>query len=110
MKSFNVIWWDFNKKDPEPYDIIPALIDRYNQEKHKPQTFEGFRDFIIHYSRYQWWSRCQYEIIIKRWPPTEESRKWDIHQQIMMNIDIITEILMKSIEELNGNCTEKISK
>lgn len=107
MKSFNVIWWDFNEKEPEPYDVIPYLVKCYNKSDHKPTTFESFKDFIKHESMYMWWSRCQYEVIIKEWPPTEKSYKMDIHQQVMMNIDVIANILM---QEINGNQTEEIDK
>ncbi len=97
MKSFNVIWWDFNKKEPEPYDVIPDLVDKYKKAKIKPKTFDEFKDFIIKESMYKWWSRCEYEIVIQRWPPMkkEEDYKCDIYNQIMMNIDIIVDIVMK---------------
>lgn len=99
MKSFNVIWWDFNKKEPEPYDIIPYLVDSYNKTSKKPKTFEEFKEFIKAKSMFQWWSRCEYEITIQRWPPIkdDEGKKWDIHEQVMMNIDTITEILIKEV-------------
>ncbi len=98
MKEFNVIWWDFNKKEPEEYDIIPYLVDCYNEAKNKPKTFEEFKEFIKSNSMYQWWARCEYEIIIKRWPPNKEAKKWDIYRQILMNIDVITEILIKEVQ------------
>lgn len=46
---------------------------------------------------YQWWSRCEYEIILVDWPCQKKSEKWDVYKQVMMNIDIITEILMKNV-------------
>ena len=106
MKSFNVIWWDFNKKEPEPYDIIPYLVDCYENKTKRPKTFEEFKKFIEHESAYMWWSRCEYEILIQKWPPfkEDESKKWDIHMQVMMNIDIIAQILM---EEVYGNKAKK---
>lgn len=107
MKSFNVLRWEFNEEKPTPYDIIPYLIDCYNKSDKKPITFEGFKDFIKHESMYQWWSRCQYEIIIKEWPPRDKSYKLDVHEQVMMNIDIIANLLM---EEVNENREQEISK
>lgn len=100
MKGFNVIWWDHNKSEPEPYDIIPYLVYCYNKAKKndRPKTFEEFKVFIEKESMYRWWSRCEYEIIIKEWPSRDKESKWDIHQQVMMNIDVITEIIMNSIK------------
>lgn len=104
MKSFYVINGDFNTMKFEPYNIIPYLIEKYNGSDNKPNTFEEFKEFIVKWSRYQFWARAQYEIIISAWPPTKDGRerdKWDIHRQIMMNLDIITEIVMSEIKCLN---------
>ena len=42
---------------------------------------------------YQFWSRCEYEIILIDWPCQQKHEKWDVYKQIMMNIDIVTDIL-----------------
>ena len=107
MKSFNVIWWDFNDAEPESYDVIPYLVKCYNKSDHKPTTFEGFRDFVKHESQYMWWARCQYEILISDWPNKRHTVKWDIHKQVMMNIEIITNILMEEVT--NGTTSEEIN-
>lgn len=99
MKSFNVIWWDFNDKEPKSYDVIPYLIRCYKEKENKPKTFEEFKKFVEDESRYMYWSRCQYEILISDWPRKRYTVKWDIHQQIMMNINVIIDLL---IEEVNG--------
>ena len=106
MKSFNVIWQDFNARKFEPYDVMPYLIKEYNKTEDKPKTYLEFYEFIKQKSLYQYWARCEYEILICGWPNTKTRAKWDIHQQIMMNIDIITELLM---ENVNGNSEETIS-
>lgn len=100
MKSFNVIWQDFNAKKFEAYNVMPYFINEYSDAKNKPQTFDEFKEFIERKSRYMYWSRCQYEIIICGWPNEDTQEKWDIHRQIMMNIDIVAEVLMQNI---NGN-------
>lgn len=100
MKSFYVIWQDFNAKEFEPYDIMPYFVREYNESENKPQTFDEFKEFVKNKSRYMYWSRCQYEIIICGWPNTDTQEKWDIHKQIMMNIDLVVETL---IENVNGN-------
>ena len=124
MKPFNVIIYDINAKVFEPYDVIPHLVDCYNKKKkNKPVTFEEFREFVKNESMYQWWARCEYEIILSPWPylssPSEsynkdkendvetwkehwkkhlkECEKWDIHMQVMMNIDVITNLVMESV-------------
>lgn len=99
MKSFYVIVYDINRKTFVPYDVIPYLEKCYYEETNKPKTLEEFKDFVKNQSMYRWWSRCEYEIILESWPSTNVNEKWDVHRQVMMNIDIITSILMDNVNE-----------
>lgn len=92
--KFNVILNDINRDVFEPYDIIPYLNDCYIKEENKPKTFAEFREFIIKEARYQWWARCQYEIILSDWPCNKVQKKVDVYWQIMLNIDLITKLFM----------------
>ena len=96
-KKFNVIYWDFNKKNPEPYDIMPYLVGCYNELDDKPQTLEDFKNFVRERALYKWWSRCEYEVIISNWPSQNKQVKMDIYTQVMMNVDLIAELLMESV-------------
>ena len=111
MKAFNVIWWDFNKKEPEAYDMMPFLLDEYERKprKYKPKITDraAVTQFVRQYALYQWWGRCQYEIIISNWPTQVLSVKWDIHKQIIMNLDIIVDILIENIKERNKSRRQK---
>ena len=123
MKEFYVINHDINSGNFIKYNIMPYLIESYRKSKDKPKTVEEFKEFIKKKSMYQWWSRCEYEIILSPWPyktsPSERydkkgendieawkqhweshlktCKKIDVHWQVMMNLDIITEILMKNV-------------
>lgn len=99
MKSFNVLIYNFNSKNFEPYDVIPYLESQYKKAKPKPKTYKEFKEFIKKESHYQWWSRCEYEIILNPWPPDDKhpGYKLDVHEQVMMNIEVITTILMKKV-------------
>ena len=97
MKQFNVIVEDINSRKFIPYDVIPYLVHRYKEAKTKPKTFEEFKVFIEKESMYQWWSRCEYEVVLKSWPTGNIEKKIDVHQQVMMKIDIIAEILMEEV-------------
>ena len=91
IKPYKVISWNFNHDDIEYYDIMPFLIDSYKKiKKNKPKTFDEIKEFIINESRYRFWSRCEYEVIITGWPKQKREVKIDIFNQIMENIDIIT--------------------
>lgn len=98
MKQFNVIIYDINRKKFKPYDVMDFFVDEYNEEENKPKTFDEFKEFVERKSMWRFWSRCEYEIILTDWPPSGVEEKWDIHRQILMNIDIVTEILMENVK------------
>lgn len=100
MEKFNVIVHNFNKDEFEAYDVIPYLVNKYKSTKDKPKTFEEFKKFIKGWAMYQWWARCEYEIVLSSWPPHEKSeKKWDVYMQVMLNLDVITKIVMESINK-----------
>lgn len=122
LKKFNVLNWDFNRDMIYQYDVLPyfreCYIDKVKEfkqvskrkwyakadEKTKkwyqvPETYEEFKKFIEDQSRYQFWARCEYEMIIHGWPVRKNDYKIDIHEQVMMNLDIICEILWNEIKK-----------
>ena len=46
-------------------------------------NFDEFKKFVKDESMYQFWSRCEYEILLVDWPCKKISEKWDIYKQIM---------------------------
>lgn len=125
MNKFNVIIYDFNGKKFTTYDVLPYLRNAYEERvvRHKellkkikrskkldesilddkynkvPVTFNDFKEFVKSESQYQFWSRCEYEIILSDWPPSNPpiEEKWDVFDQIMMNHDIVTKLLMEDV-------------
>lgn len=97
--SFNVINFEFNSGKFEAYDIMPYFIRCYRDENkdNRPVTFDEFKEFVKSKSIYMYWARCEYEIILSDWPNESKRKKIDIHEQIMMNIDIVTDVLMKNV-------------
>lgn len=100
MKSFFVINYNVNRHAFEPYNIMPHLMREYSREhkKSKDIDFESAKKFILSTSKYVWWSRCEYEIVLSDWPTQKYSEKWDVHEQIEMNIDAITNIFIENIK------------
>ena len=126
MKQFNVIYFNFNAKKFETYDIIPYFVRKYHEHVEQydasileleaakteeeieiaksnldywriPQTVGEFKKFIQNEARDQFWSRCEYEIILVDWPCQKTEEKWDVYDQIMMNLDIITQLVMEEV-------------
>ena len=101
----------------------------------KKYTKEELKKWIKSRSQYQFWSRCEYEFLIAKWPfggwqLTEDMEKFiatnpnlkdhktnidmcniitkdmdiiDVHEQIMMNIDIVTDILYDEFLKEDAN-------
>ena len=103
MKKFNVIWWDFNKSVPEPYDVLPALMEEYFSrpwsQRPKLKDHAAMIAFVQRYALYRWWGRCEYEIVICNWPTRDKSTKKDIYNQVLMNIETIVDLLVKNIRK-----------
>lgn len=114
LKKFNVLIWNINRDTIEQYDVLPYFRERYRERAKRniskkldsyseyykiPKTKEEFTDFVKNESQYQFWSRCEYEMIIHGWPIKKNEYKIDIHEQIMMNIDIIVEILYNEMKK-----------
>ena len=119
--QFYVLNWDFNRDEIEHYDVLPYFRNEFMERKKKskskriqrimeetpdmkkyygvPATWEELKDFIKDESQYQFWSRCEYEMIVHGWPVRKNDYKIDIHEQVMMNIDTITDILYKELIE-----------
>lgn len=98
IKPFYVFTW-FNGCF-EPYDVMPHLIDRYKKSKKKKplETREDVLKFIKSESMYQWWARCEYEIILSDWPCMTEQRKIDVHEQLMMNLDVAADLFISNLK------------
>lgn len=98
--EYNVIVYDFNKQTFEPYDIFPYLRDCYIKLSKKPRTFDNFKIFIEKECQYQFWSRCEYEIILSDWPNKKKEIKIDVFNQITMNLNAITKLFMLYIKTI----------
>ena len=97
MKKFNVIIFEPNGKKFLSYDVMPYFMRCVEQDNEKLTTFEEYKKFIEAKSLYMEWSRGEWEIILSDWPNQCHEEKWDVHRQIMMNIDTVTEILIYNI-------------
>lgn len=109
IPPYRVVNWDFNRDEIEFYDIMPYLVSIWKEEKkrkHKvfcdfdkdrlrmPETFEEFKRFILDVSLYNFWARCEYEVIVTGWPVQKREHKLDVYEQIKNNIDVVTKHFM----------------
>lgn len=118
--EFRVILYEPNRNELEAYDVMQYFRRAYAErvkrskkygknnpdDKHYriPKTFDEFKEFVRDESLYQFWGRCEYEIIIVDWPNQKFEKKIDAHYQIMNNIDLVTRLLMEDVS--NGEIKE----
>lgn len=113
IPPYNVLLWDFNSDSLKHYDVMPYLVSCWKEDKKRkvklwtinkgidknrmPETFEEFKSFIESHARYQYWSRCEYEMIVTGWPVQRKDEKIDVYYQIECNIDVLTKHFMDYI-------------
>lgn len=97
-KKFNVLVFNPNLKKVEFYDVIEPLLREWKSRKEAPgKTREEVTRFVTTESRYRWWAKCEYEIIIQDWPKGKEEVKLDVYDQVMMNLEVVVDILMEEL-------------
>lgn len=113
MRTFNVIIHNFNTGKFEKYDILAYLSAAWDQcaQKHswvysvdydiqvaeKPEDVD-IAHWVDSELRHQFWSRCQYEMVLSGWPDTNKTAKVDIYWQCEMNMDLIVELFKENLK------------
>lgn len=118
MVEYRVITWDFSTDRVEHYNIMPYLYRRLEEKRKKKQitledlTLERLKEFIDNESKYQFWARCEYEVILSSWPPRENGRKhkMDVYEQIHMNLDNIAKLMYDDLQKRNSARVIKTDK
>lgn len=96
-KEFNVLECNM-KGEVVPYNVLPYFRRCWEAKEFDQPKVSSRKDlklWISKASHYEFWSRCEYELLISHWPPREDIPrvKVDVHEQLMMNLEIITDIL-----------------
>lgn len=91
---------DFGSKNLVPYDILPYLSQEWgklkpSKKKEASQDLQGWVDKEL---RYQFWGRCQYEMLILPWPPRDDDspKKVDIYDQCVPNLELIIKLFKEN--------------
>lgn len=58
----------------------------------------AFLEDVRHALMYCFWSKCEYEILLRAWPPCDRDnvRKVDIYEQVMMNWHVFSEYVWEN--------------
>lgn len=92
--KFMVVIGSFNQDKYEAINIFDYEILKNELNKiaklrtNKRPTFDEFSERIRKVVMYQFWSRCEYEIIISSWVGRHWENKVDVYDQVRLNWDI----------------------
>lgn len=100
---------NFNAKKIEPYDIFNHYgfaNDCIKCAKKKNITKEDFAEEIMRSLTYFFWSKCEWEIILSSFPPSDRvsPKKISVYDQVALNKDIFIDYLWEHKKEL-AKCT-----
>lgn len=107
MLSWNVFVGNFNSGKIESFNIfhhysfVEDCLKNCKKNKNDKKEFEKTlrRDLM-----YYFWSKCEWEIIVSHWPPTEnpkfKNEKIDVYDQVMLNWNEFVNYLWENKEKL----------
>ena len=101
--EWNVLIFDWNRKKVVDYNIFSyQFIEGLNKKvkANEVTNIEELKEHILAWSRRRYWARAEYEIMVGDLCVNDirKLEKIDVHRQIMMNIDKITDYINKELE------------
>lgn len=75
-RQFNILLWDMTANTIKNYDVLPYLRECIYKEP-EFHEYEDLKNFIDQSARSQFWSRCEYEILVSDWPKQQKTIKID---------------------------------
>ena len=105
MLTWNVFVGNFNTKSIEVYNIFKHSGFIKSCRKALIESDGDDRAFLVAVNRelrYYFWSKCEYEVIISGWPPSDtfNDSKVDIYAQVCMNWSRFAAYLLDYKDEL----------
>lgn len=121
IRKFNVINPMHERYDP--YDIMEYLKNKWDYWKKEckkkrnqgsdyfflPTTDKEIRNWVERELRFQFWGRCEWEMILSSWPSytnekgeaiLKEGKKIDVYEQCELNMDIIVQIFKEDVMKI----------
>lgn len=87
---WNVYREDFNEKKIVVYNVFNHYTFHEQCKKmyrkyRKPEQVSELEKEIKSWAMYCFWSKCEYEIVLRGWVHEDVEEKIDIYQQLMLN-------------------------
>ena len=108
MLTWNVYIGNINSGTIEMYDIFDHwkfFEDCQENLKENGDSRERFVEQLRRDLMYYFWSKCEWEVIVRHWPPSERcrDRKIDVYSQVLLNWTHFVDYVWENRRELlNG--------
>lgn len=98
MTEYNVYYHSYNDSQIKTFNVLRENGVIYNFIKEcrkKDMSREEFDNSLKRECQYWYWSKCEWEVIIKEWVGKEAEKKIDVYHQLKMNWNVFSEICWK---------------
>lgn len=105
MLVWNTYCGNFNSGEIEVHNVFDHwrfLEDCRKNAKKNGEDKDAFAEQLKRDLMYYYWSKCEWEVIIDHWPPSERfrSEKIDVYDQVLLNWDLFVEYVWQHVGEL----------
>lgn len=92
---------NINRRRIEPYNIFNHsgfLDDCKNALRKYTDNKEGFLRMVRSSLRYYYWSKCEWEIVLSDYPPSDsfKAEKIDVYSQVVLNWGVFSEYIWEN--------------
>ena len=101
--EWNVYYHDMNARQIRPMNVFNHGSFHHDVEKlmkDKSIDRERFSEEVRYSMMYYFWSKCEYEVLVKEWVGHSAEIKVDIFEQVQMNWDHFIDYLWSVKERL----------
>lgn len=87
--SWNVVRYDFNKKDFVSYNVLNSrIVEEIKKRTKNINNKLDFAEEVRRICQYYFWSKCEWEIVIQEWTGhNPKEKKVDVYDQLLLNWD-----------------------
>lgn len=103
--EWNVYYEDINNKKIDTFNVFHHWQFLEYCKKNAKQNKENYNTFVDQLKKdamYCFWSKCEWEIILSDWPPSNKFKKEkiDVYDQLCLNWDIFCKYVWEHITDL----------
>ena len=105
--EYNVINHSSNNSCFYSYNVfnnfyLSEFLDKYKNKPVKDRNIEDFSKELDHICMYAFWSKCEYEIVLKNWTGEDIEQKIDAYWQLKNNWNVFLNVAWEYVRPKRG--------